>query len=79
MRYAGFEKVYKAELAEIKKQGISEGISQGREEGKVETKLMDIEGIINTLHVTLEAACNAVGITMNEYMGMKEQSVQRSA
>ena len=49
------------------KQGREEGWEEGKAEGKARQLVEDIENTMNFFHVTLEKACESLGITVSRY------------
>lgn len=54
------------------RQGREEGLAEGKAEGKARQLVEDIERTMQFFHVTLEKACESLGITVNRYEEAKK-------
>lgn len=59
-----------------KKLGIEQGIEQGIERGSLKTMVKNVELSIRNFHVSLEEACEALGISVEEYEKAKQRILQ---
>lgn len=68
------------ESIKILRQGREEGRAEGREEGRTEGRtegaakqlLSNISGIISKLNLSLEEACDVIGVTIEQYEAVRQ-------
>ena len=72
--------VLELESIKILRQGREEGRAEGREEGRTEGRtegaakqlLSNISGIMSKLNLSLEEACDVIGVTVEQYEAAKK-------
>ena len=68
------EEVKQTEEWEVVKMGILEiGLEKGRQEGNRETLVRNVESVMKNFNITLQKACDGLGITTKEYEEAKAQ------
>lgn len=68
------EEVKQTEEWEVVKMGILEiGLEKGRQEGNRETLVRNVESVMKNFNITLQKACDGLGITTKEYEDAKAQ------
>lgn len=68
------EEVKQTEEWEVVKMGILEiGLEKGRQEGNRETLVRNVESVMKNFNITLQKACDGLGITIKEYEEAKAQ------
>ena len=63
---------------EGRKEGRKEGSKEGTKEGVAQTLIKNVEAVRKNFKIDLRAACEGLGITVEEYEKAKEQIRSRS-
>lgn len=64
--------VLELESIKILRQGREEGRTEGRTEGAAKQLLSNISGIMSKLNLSLEEACDVIGVTIEQYEAAKK-------
>lgn len=67
LKYMTFDMKLKEERILGREEGIKEGIREGIKTGRIEAQIVSVDNIMKKLSLSLEEACEAVGIQVEEY------------
>ena len=67
-----FREDFEKEFEEIRIKGYAEGRAEGRAEGHAGNLIENINNLINNLGISLEAACQAIGSSVERYEEAKK-------